>query len=65
MALDAKLELRLHSTSKADFIRRCEKLRVDSTDMHREIIHAFNSGRLRIKTFPGQSVIIKGIHDES
>jgi hypothetical protein len=65
MSLSSKIESRIEETSKADYLRQCKKLGVDSADMLREMVYAFNTGRLRIIPYQGQSVIIRGIHDES
>jgi hypothetical protein len=64
MSLDDKYETRCNSFDKADYIRRCQSLGVEHTDMTREIMQAFNTGRLRIVPTEDQSVMIKGIHHE-
>lgn len=65
MAYSDKLEVRCDEADKLGYLARCENLGVDSARMHREIIQAFNSGRLKIVVPKTQSLIIKGLHDVS
>jgi hypothetical protein len=65
MAYSDKLEVRCCEEDKLAYLYRCKNLGVDSARMHREIIQAFNSGKLRIIVPKTQSLIIKGLHDVS
>lgn len=49
MQLDERMTIRITKGSKESFIKKCEKHNREATDVLREMITAFNEGRLKIK----------------
>ena len=46
--LDARMDFRINETEKEDYIEGCGKINKKPQPFLREMIRAFNSGRLRI-----------------
>lgn len=59
---DEYLGLRLPRKDKAAFIARCKTFNRPPQEMLREIVTAFNEGRLTITVPETQLNILKGIH---
>lgn len=56
------LFIRLKDTDKANFKKKCKGFPVESADMLREMIVAFNENRLTIEVPKNQMLILKGVH---
>lgn len=60
---NTNINVRTHRPVKAAFYDRCRLLGVSNQTMLREIIEAFNEGRLLIHPKEGQHLTIKGVHN--
>lgn len=49
MALDTFFNFRVDDTAKEGFIDKCKSIGRDHNDMLRELVTAFNEGRVRIE----------------
>ena len=54
MAKDETLNVRINSTEKAAFIKKCDSIDREYYELLREFVTAFNEGRLKIEPTDGQ-----------
>ena len=60
--LDDTLNLRLNVGAKQAFYERCDEYGVSPHEMLRDMIGAFNAGKLRIIAPKNQLKLLRGIH---
>ena len=59
---DDSLPIRITKADKTDFKDTCEQFQIHPANMLREMIAAFNDGRLTIKIPKTQMLTLKGVH---
>jgi hypothetical protein len=63
MAKDETLNVRINSTEKAAFIRKCDNIDQEYYDILREMVTAFTEGRLKITPTDGQKQLNKELYN--
>ncbi len=63
MAKDETLNVRINSTEKADFMKKCSNMGEEYYDILREMVTAFNEGRLKITPTDGQKQLNQELYN--